>query len=105
MGILEVNKQLVLRGIEAWNSGDLEAVARLTHPDFFDHGGTAPGPEARLEPLDIVAEDDRVVVRGRVARVGRPVQEIHIWRLAAGLIVEHWQGSDGPSVNQRDKEE
>jgi len=89
----EENKQLVLRRIEAWNAGDADAVARLTHPDFFDHGRGWRAGE-RLEPLDIVAEDDRVVVRARVGGNGRPVQEIHIWRLLDGLVVEHWQSAD-----------
>jgi len=89
MGTPEENKQLVLRRIEALNAGDAQALVRLAHPDFFDHAEEAEGA-ARLEPLDIVAEDDRVVVRGRVGGV----QQIHIWRLANGLVVEHWQGSD-----------
>jgi hypothetical protein len=86
------NKQLVLRRIEARNAGDRDALARLTHADFYDHAeGEGTGSEpVRLEPLDIVAEEDRVVVR---ARVGGS-QEIHIWRLADGLVVEHWRGGD-----------
>jgi len=83
---LEENKLIVLRQIEALNAGDAEAARRLAHPDFYEHEAW----RTRLEPLDIVAEDDRVVVRGRVGGV----QQIHIWRLANGLVVEHWQGSD-----------
>lgn len=83
----EENKQLILRRIEALNAGDGEVLGRFAHPDFFDHAGEAAGA-GRLEPLDIVAEDDRVVVRARVGGV----QQIHIWRLVDGLVVEHWQG-------------
>ena len=88
MGSLDENKQVVLRQIEALNSGDLEALGRLLHPDFFDH--MVDGAGVRLEPLDIIAEDDRVTVRARLdGDVSR--QQIHIWRLRGGLIVEHWQ--------------
>jgi hypothetical protein len=82
----EENKQLVLRRIEALNARDRESLGRLAHPDLVDHAPESAGT-GRLEPLDIVAEDDRVVVRARVGAV----QEIHIWRLADGLVVEHWQ--------------
>jgi hypothetical protein len=80
MATRDENKTVVLRQIEALN-----ALARFVHPDFLDHD---PGRAARrLEPLDIVAEDDRVVVR---ARLSDGSQQIHIWRVADGLIVEHW---------------
>jgi predicted SnoaL-like aldol condensation-catalyzing enzyme len=90
MGSLDENKQVVLRQIEALNAGDLEALGRLLHPDFFDHTADAAG--VRLEPLDLVAEGDRVTVRARVdGDVSR--QQIDIWRLRDGLLVEHWQST------------
>ena len=92
MGTPEENKQLVLRRIEAQNAGDAERLARLTHADFFDHDERRRA--GRIEPLDIVAEDDRVVVRARVDADGCVSSEIHIWRLASGLVVEHWCGGD-----------
>jgi hypothetical protein len=82
----EENKLIVLRQIEALNAGDAEAARRLAHPDFYEHEAW----RTRLEPLDIVAEDDRVVVRGRVGGGASSPQQVHIWRLADGLIVEHW---------------
>jgi hypothetical protein len=82
----EENKLIVLRQIEALNAGDAEAARRLAHPDFYEHEAW----RTRLEPLDIVAEDDRVAVRARVNRDDVSSQEIHIWRLVDGLIVEHW---------------
>jgi hypothetical protein len=85
----EENKLIVLRQIEALNAGDAEASRRLAHPDFYEHEAQPGRPGSRFEPLDILAEDDRVVVRGRL---GGPVssQQVHIWRLVGGLIVEHW---------------
>lgn len=86
----EENKQLALRHIEALNSGDAETLARLTHPDFFDHAADGEGP---IEPLDIVAEDDRVVVRARAS--------VHIWRFSGGRIVEHWACVDDTVTRRR----
>ena len=90
MGAPEENKQLILRRIEAQNAGDAETVGRLTHTDFFDHDARQGADRHRIEPLDIVAEDDRVVVRARLDGDGDVSSEIHIWRLANGLVVEHW---------------
>ena len=87
----EENKQLVLRIVEAMNAGDAEALAQLVHPDFFDH---AAEPGGRIEPLDIVAEDDRVVVRAR--------SSVHIWRFSGGRVVEHWC-ADGIDTRGREQ--
>jgi len=123
--MLEENKQLILSQIGALNAGDLDTAEGLAHPDFFNHEAApsrANGPRGlratlgnlreafagfRFEPLDIVAEGDRVVVRARVSgrHVGEfagmeptgrefSVQQIHIWRLADGKIVEHWASRD-----------
>lgn len=95
MGTPEENKHVVLRRIEALNAGDAEAAERLAHPDLFDHDAAAGRTEGwRLEPLDILAEDDRVAVRARVSGGGASTQEIHIWRLADGRVVEHWAAAD-----------
>lgn len=96
---------MVLRQIEALNAGDVEASLGMAHPDLFDHdaGRGANYREVvrrlherfagcRVEPLDIVAEEDRVAVRARVRVDGVSSQEIHIWRLSDGRIVEHWSG-------------
>ena len=121
----EENKQLILRQITAVNARELDTVEELTHPDFLNHEGVpsrANGPRGlretlrllheafagfRLEPLDVVAERDRVVVRARVSgrHVGEfagvpatglefSVQQIHIWRVADGKVVEHWAARD-----------
>jgi len=115
----EQNKHVVLRLVEALNAGDVEASTRLAHPDYVDHDAgphtDVPGlvrdlhrryAGRRLEPLDIVAEDDRVVVRTRVRGDGGVERQIHIWRLAGGRIVEHW-GSPltDPDGNHPEREE
>lgn len=121
MGMSEENKHVVLRQIEALNAGDVESSERLAHPDLFDHDGRGGGAAAgyrevvrrlharfarcRLEPLDIVAEDDRVVVRIRVSSDGVSSQQIHIWRLTDGRIVEHWGGFPVPGDDLRALEE
>ncbi|HET7566528.1 MAG TPA: nuclear transport factor 2 family protein [Gaiellaceae bacterium] len=98
---LEENKLIVLRQIEALNAGDAEASRRFAHPDFYDHEALPGRPGSRFEPLDIVAEDDRVVVRGRVGGRALSSPQIHIWRLADGLIVEHWCVGDPGSNNHK----
>lgn len=86
----EENKQLALRYVEAANAADAAAIARLVHPDFVDHAEPGGLP---IEPLDIVAEDDRVVVRARTG--------VHIWRFSGGRIVEHWR-ADGVVTRGRE---
>jgi predicted SnoaL-like aldol condensation-catalyzing enzyme len=105
MGSLAENKRVVLRHVQALNAGDFDELERLVHPDFFDHASTpredngrhgavkrlyAAHAGYRLEPLDIIAEGDRVTVRARLDG-NRSRQQIHIWRVLDGLIVEHWR--------------
>lgn len=85
-------------------------------PEFVDHGtdvppGLPPGPEGakayvagayqkfpdlHVDILDLVAEDDRVVVRNRwtgtEAATGARFEfsGIVIWRIAHGQLVERW---------------
>lgn len=85
-------------------------------PEFVDHGsdvppGTPPGPvgamayvggaykkfpDLRVEILDLIAEDDRVVVRnqwtGTEAASGKTFEfsGIVIWRVAHRQMVERW---------------
>jgi predicted ester cyclase len=119
------NKQLVLRALEALNVGDLEAVEEFYHPDYVNHearAGGPHGPEAarkttaflhstfadyRLEPLDVVAENDLVAIRlqARGRQVGEidgfppsgrrfSMQHMHLFRVTDGKISEHWACRD-----------
>jgi predicted ester cyclase len=119
-------RELVLRLVdEVVNGGRLDLVDELVHPDFFDHYATAIrscGPDGfratvaalhdafagfRLEPRDVIADADKVVVRATVS--GRHVaefdgepataaewstQQIHIFRVASGRVIERWASDD-----------
>lgn len=115
-------QQLVLRLIdEVVNGGRLDLADELVHADFFDHHASASrscGPDGfratvaalheafagfRLEPRDVIANGDKVVIRATVS--GRHLgafdsatasgtewstQQIHIFRLAGDQVIEHW---------------
>jgi predicted SnoaL-like aldol condensation-catalyzing enzyme len=91
-------------------------------PGFVDHGsdvppGTAPGPagakqyvggaykkfpDLHVEILDLIAEDDRVVVRNRWTGTDRDSGKklefsgIVIWRIAGRQLVERWAYLQAP---------
>ena len=80
------------------------------HIAFFE--GVFPG--YYLEPLDLIAEDDRVFLRATfrgvhkgefmgVAPTGREVEMplFIVYRLAGGKIVEHWMLVDMPAMMQQ----
>jgi predicted ester cyclase len=127
----ETNKRLALRWLDAIWNGDLDApaadgvVEQLIHQGFYNHEVAADrpgGPEGfrdtarrlrgafadlRIEPLDVVAEADKVVIRARVsgrqvgAFAGMPVtgrefsvEHTHIVRILDGKVVEHWASRD-----------
>jgi predicted ester cyclase len=123
--VSQPNKQIVLRALEALNARDLDALDELYHPDYVNHeasAGAPHGPAAacrtaaflhstfedfRIEPLDVVAENDLVVVRARAGgrQVGAidgfqpsgqrfSVQHIHIFRVTDAKISEHWACRD-----------
>jgi steroid delta-isomerase-like uncharacterized protein len=121
----EANKSVVTRFIdEVFLGGDFEAVDELCSDDFTAHTW-GPGPtgvaelkaaiervnaglsDATMRVDDMVAEDDRVVVRltasatqtgpfmgiqatGKRYEIG----EIHWFRLQDGRIAEHWHQAD-----------
>jgi uncharacterized protein YbjT (DUF2867 family)/predicted SnoaL-like aldol condensation-catalyzing enzyme len=88
-------------------------------PEFVDHGSDVPpglpfGPEGakqyvgaaykkfpdiRVEILDLIAEDDKVVVRNRWTGGGYQFSGIVIWRIAHRQLVERWAYLTPPSVN------
>lgn len=91
-------------------------------PDFVDYGadvppGLPPGPagamqyvsaalkkvpDLRVEIEDLIAEDDKVVVRNHWTRTDATMRErlefsgIVIWRIASRQIVERWAYLDSP---------
>lgn len=124
--MLEANKRVALETLEAiWKSGEDEVAERLIHPDYVNHEAAADrpgGPEGfketarrlrrafaalRIEPLDVIAERDQVVIRARFSGrhvapfAGMPVtgrefsvESTHIVRILDGRIVEHWVNRD-----------
>jgi steroid delta-isomerase-like uncharacterized protein len=117
------NEEVVERLLAAFSAGDFAAAEEVLAPDFVNHGlPPVPGatgdrggvlaamrylrtafPDARAEPVSIVAEGDRVGVhdllvgthqgefRG-VAPTGRQIRVdfIHVFRVADGRIAERW---------------
>jgi predicted SnoaL-like aldol condensation-catalyzing enzyme len=101
---------------ELINKKNLEIIDTNLAPEFLDHGtdvpsGTIPGaagakqyvggalkrfPDLRVEILDMIAEDDKVVVRNRwrgTDTMGPTRVEfcgMVIWRIARRKIVERW---------------
>lgn len=84
--MLEANKALVRRMLDAANRGDVPAIEECFAPDYRDHveGGSRPGsdrdaavaafreilaafPDSEHEVLLLVAEGDRVVLRTRAS--------------------------------------
>ncbi len=113
-GTPEANKQLVLRQMELWNTGNLAIADEIFATDFVNHDVVRPditGPESlkgqvieiraafpdfRLTAEDIVAEGDKVACRYTVT--GTPQGEFEsasISRIAGGKIVECWWVYDG----------
>ena len=117
------NKAVVERLLTAFSTGDFGAVEEVLAPDFVNHGlppvpeatGDRAGvlaamrylrtafPDARAEPVSIVAEGDRVGVhdqlvgthRGEFRGVAPTSREIrvdfiHVFRVADGRIAERW---------------
>ncbi len=124
----EQNKQVVLKLYELLNNGDAERVGELATQDFVEHdplpgqgngrggvvdrfsmivGGLAP----HFTVEDVIAEDDKVVVRwtnagthvaefAGIPATGRPftIGGIDIYRLANSSICEHWHVIDQLSM-------
>ena len=123
---LEENKAVIRRVIEEIiNQGKLDAIDELFAPTFVDRSTPeqAPGPEGVRQFVsavradfpdlsiridDVIAEDDKVVVRttwqGTLRGIaagsrssGRQVSStmIQIFRLADGKLVEEWNEGGG----------
>ncbi len=124
----EQNKQVVLKLYELLNNGDAESVGELVAQEYVEHdplpgqgngrdgvvdrfsmivGGLAP----HFTVEDVVAEDDKVVVRwtnagthvaefAGIPATGRSftIGGIDIYRVANGSICEHWHVIDQLSM-------
>ena len=127
----ERNKRLALGWLEAiWKGpldgpADADYIKQLVHPEFYNHEAAADRPggpdgfrevarrlrrafaDLRIEPLDVVAEADKVAIRARVSGrhvgpfAGVPVtgrefsvEHTHIVRIIDGKVVEHWASRD-----------
>lgn len=113
-------RQAALAVFEAINNRDLSVLDELVTADFVDHGSPfplPPGPEGyrmilgfvtevlqlRYEIEDVIATEDRVVVRAighgvgvdavhGPGTAGRPftMQTVHIYRTEGDRLAEHW---------------
>jgi predicted ester cyclase len=109
---------------ELFNLNRMNRISALIHPEFVNHGAgehrhgregflaTATWlrtafPDLHLEVEDVIAQGDRVAVRATfrgthlgeledVPPTGRAVvvEQIHILRIADGMVVEHWGSRD-----------
>jgi steroid delta-isomerase-like uncharacterized protein len=128
----EENKKLIRRYQEAYNSGRLEELDQILAPNLISHnllpglpaglagakmahqGSLAAFPDVKTTIEDLVAEGDKITVRGTVTGtntgsfMGAPptgksfkVATMSIFRVVNGKIVEHWGLIDGMSVSQQ----
>jgi predicted SnoaL-like aldol condensation-catalyzing enzyme len=100
------NKALVLAAFDTlFNKRDYAAAERFWSPHYVQHSAhIEPGrdglfnlvkslpPTLKYEPGTIVAEGDFVIVHGRFAGFGLPVNWIaaDILRIENEMLVEHW---------------
>jgi nogalonic acid methyl ester cyclase/aklanonic acid methyl ester cyclase len=115
---------LARRALAAFEAGDDGVVDELIHPSHVDHAPEegSTGPEGvrrslqwvrdtfgdrRVDIEDLIASGDRVVARVRFSATqigelyaqpptGRrfEAEQVHIWRVADGRLVEHWMFRD-----------
>jgi ketosteroid isomerase-like protein len=119
---LEANKRLAVRWLDLISAGDVEALCRITHPEWVLQGGPRdlPPGHAGLRMLfasfgqieqtwtveDVIAEGDKVVVRATNRCVqdsflgvpGRGIQQVFsamfILRVVDGVVVRTWRNAD-----------
>lgn len=119
----ESNTQTALRFLELICNADTgPAVEDVVHPDYVNHHMSLRGhdgfreivervnttfADVKQEPLDVIANDDRVVARTRmtalhvgdyqgIAPTNRTIEmsQVHIWRIEDGRVIEHWPQLD-----------
>jgi predicted SnoaL-like aldol condensation-catalyzing enzyme len=102
----EQNKTLVLQAFDMlFNKRDYKAAERYWSSNYSQHGAhIPPGRDGlfnlirstlatlKYEPGLIVAENDYVIVHGRVSGTGMPRNWIaaDVVRVADGVLAEHW---------------
>ncbi len=122
------NKKVTLQVYELLNTGDVEAIGDLVAADYVEHDplpGQGTGREGAVDRFsmiahglaprftveDVIAEDDKVVVRWTntgthvgdflgVPPTGRPftIGGIDIYRVDGDLLCEHWHQIDQLSM-------
>ena len=126
----EENKAIIRRFVEEVQSKhDIDLMDELFSPDFYDHGSLshtleeskqfhtmlfAAFPDIRADIHDQVAEGDKVVTRKTfqgthqgefmgIPPTGKKVafDVIDIFRIADGMIVEHWFVGDMMALMQQ----
>ncbi|CUU59054.1 Ketosteroid isomerase-related protein [Parafrankia irregularis] len=105
----QLSRDLALRMHAAFNALDLPAVDEIFAADFFSHplqfrgpaavkerwlAMRAAAPDLRTEIADLIAEDDRAVIRSRLTDGTGELLEII--RIAQGRIAELWGARTGP---------
>lgn len=102
------NKELVLRCLEHYGAGDLDAVAPLLRDDYADHGlpfqtstraewiaaaGRLPLDGLRIDIRRLMAEGDYVMMSSRRWLPGGAldIAVADIFRVQDGLIAERWE--------------
>jgi len=115
----EANKALVLEAFDTlFNKRDYAAAERFWSPDYIQHSAhIEPGreglfnlikstpPTLRYEAGTVVAEGDYVILHGRFANFGLPVNWIaaDIVRIEDGLLAEHWDVIQDEATQQESK--
>lgn len=104
----EDHKNLVLKCLELYGKGDLDAVVPLMRDDYADHGlpfrtttrdawieaaGKLPLTELRIDIRALVAEGDRVTMFSRrwLPGGGLDIAVADVFRIQDGLIAERWE--------------
>lgn len=115
----ERNKTLVLTAFDTlFNKRDYVAAEAFWSPEYIQHSAPIePGrqglfdlikaapPDLRYENALILANDDYVMLHGRFANVGQPVNWIvvDIVRVQDGLLAEHWDVIQDEASRQTSK--
>lgn len=124
------NEDLIRRMLAAGDGGDWSAVEEIWSPDIVVHFGAADldrtealallrsayaaFPDMRHDVHDLIAINDKVVLRGTIAATHRgdfqgipatgnkvTMGQIVIFRIADGKIVEYWEEADFLSLMQQ----